>query len=70
VVPRSAATASGATCRAARFGEGQRLPRSVLEFGKEREQIPTQPTIIAVGDPNRACPIERLKDGIRGRNYL
>ena len=44
--------------------------RSSFELGKEREQIATQPTSIAAGDPNGARPIERLGDGIRRRNQL
>jgi hypothetical protein len=41
---------------------------SVFELGKKPEQIATQPAAVATRDPGGACPIERLGDGIRGRN--
>jgi hypothetical protein len=47
-----------------------RCARSVFELGKQREQIATQPTAIATRAPGGACSIERLGDGIRGRNLL
>jgi len=43
---------------------------SVFELRKDPEQIATQPAAVAARDPAGACPIERLGDGIRGRNHL
>ena len=44
--------------------------RSVFEPGKKPEQIATQPAAVAAGEPRSARSIERLGDGIRGRNRL
>jgi hypothetical protein len=43
---------------------------STLELGKKPEQIATEAAAIAAREPGRACPIERLGDGIHGRNHL
>jgi hypothetical protein len=42
----------------------------VFELRKDPEQIATQPAVVATRDPGSACPIERLGDGIHGRNHL
>jgi hypothetical protein len=44
--------------------------RSVFEFRDQMKQIATQLATIAAGEPCEARPIERLDDGIRGRNRL
>ena len=43
---------------------------STLEFGEQTKQIATQPAAVAAREPSRTGPIERLGDGIRGRNRL
>jgi hypothetical protein len=44
--------------------------RSVFEFGNQIKQIASQLATIAAGEPRDARSIERLGDGIRGRNRL
>ena len=46
------------------------LVGSVFKFGDQTKQIATQLATIAAGEPCEARPIERLDDGIRGRNRL
>jgi hypothetical protein len=43
---------------------------SVFEFGDQTKQITMQLAAVATRDPCDARSIERLDDGIRGRNRL
>ena len=43
---------------------------SSIELRAERKQIATQPAAVATQDPGGTRSIERLGDGIRGRNHL
>jgi hypothetical protein len=47
-----------------------RSARSVVEFSDQMKQITTQLATIATGEPRDARSIERLGDGLRGRNRL